>query len=127
MSQDRTTILLVDDNPANLLAYRAILNDLRQNILSANSGEEALRYLLEKDFSLVLLDVRMPGMDGFEVAELMRQRDRSMHTPILFLTAEDTDPASVERALSLGAIDYLSKPISPERLRSNVASVLGLV
>jgi CheY-like chemotaxis protein len=127
MSQDRATILLVDDNPANLLAYRAILSDLRQNILSANSGEEALRYLLEKDFSLVLLDVRMPGMDGFEVAELMRQRDRSMHTPILFLTAEDTDPASVERALSLGAIDYLSKPISPERLRSNVASVLGLV
>jgi CheY-like chemotaxis protein len=126
MSQDRATILLVDDNPANLLAYRAILNDLRQNILSANSGEEALRYLLEKDFSLVLLDVRMPGMDGFEVAELMRQRDRSMHTPILFLTAEDTDPASVERALSLGAIDYLAKPISPERLRSNVASVLGL-
>jgi CheY-like chemotaxis protein len=126
MSQDRVSILLVDDNPANLLAYRAILSDLNQNILSANSGEEALRFLLDKDFSLVLLDVRMPGMDGFEVAELMRQRERSMHTPILFLSGEDTDSLSMERALSLGAIDFLTKPISPERLRSNVAAVLGL-
>jgi CheY-like chemotaxis protein len=125
ISQPMTSILLVDDNPGNLLAYRTILSELNLPVLCASSGEEALRYLLDKDFALVILDVRMPGMDGFEVAEMMRQRDRSRNTPILFLSAEETDKAALQRAFDLGAIDYLVKPISSELLRSNVAKILG--
>src|SRR5574341_661660 len=120
------SILLVDDNPGNLLAFKAILADLRQAVMTAESGEEALRLLLHRDFALVVLDVRMPGMDGFEVAELIRSRDQSRDMPILFLTAYSKDEADIERGLALGAVDYLVKPISPDDLRAKVASILNL-
>src|SRR6266545_701870 len=83
----KVRILLVDDRPANLTALEAVLEDLSQDIVKATSGKEALRWLLKHDFAVILLDVRMPEMDGFETAALIRQRERSRHTPILFLTA----------------------------------------
>jgi PleD family two-component response regulator len=125
--QERASILIVDDSPGNLLAYRTILADLDQFILCASSGEEALRYLLETDFALVILDVKMPGMDGFEVAELMRQRERSSQTPILFLTGHEKDDTQMQQAYKLGAIDYLVKPIAPEVLRIRVANAINLL
>jgi CheY-like chemotaxis protein len=125
MQGDRPlSILLVDDNPGNLLAFKAILADLGQTVLTAQSGEEALRLLIQRDFALVVLDVRMPGMDGFEVAELIRSRERTKDTPILFLTAYHKDEADIERGLALGAVDYLVKPISPDDLRGKVANIL---
>ena len=89
-------ILLVDDQPANLLALRAILDDLGHNLVEARSGEEALQQLAENDFAVVLLDVQMHGLDGFETARLIRSREKSRHTPIIFLTAYDTDRLVVE-------------------------------
>ncbi len=119
------SILVVDDDQGNLLAFKSILVELGHNVMTAASGEQALRYLLERDFALVILDVRMPGMDGFEVGQLMRERDRTQHTPILFLTAYDREDWQVQRSHELGAADYLSKPISPEDFRSKVASILA--
>jgi CheY-like chemotaxis protein len=124
--EERPSILVVDDNQGSLLAYRTILNPLKLHVTSAKSGEEALHHLLNADFALVLLDVRMPGMDGFEVAELMRERDRSKETPILFLTAQDTDNAQIQRANDLGASGLLTKPIAPEDLLWEVAHILGI-
>src|SRR3954454_1494660 len=100
-------ILLVDDRPANLLALEAILSGPGLNLVRAHSGEEALRHLLRADFAVVLLDVQMPGMDGFETAGLVRGRERSRHTPIIFLTAHDSPDFPVARAYRLGAVDYL--------------------
>ena len=96
-SDDRVNILLVDDQPANLVALEAMLEDLGQNLVRAESGREALKRLLSDDFAVILLDVKMPEMDGFETAELIRQRDRSRHTPILFLTAGDTTQTQAVR------------------------------
>jgi len=120
-SEDRPKVLLVDDNPRNLLALEVTLNDLPLYLVQASSGPEALRKLLEEDFALILMDVRMPDMDGFEAAELIRQRPRSQHTPIIFLTAYAHDDVQVFKGYSLGAVDYLSKPIVPQVLRSKVA------
>src|SRR5262249_54800159 len=121
----KANILLVDDQPANLLALQAILEGLGQNLVTARSGEEALRLLLDQDFAVVLLDVWMHGLDGFETAKLIRSRDRSRHTPIIFLTAHDT-PLSAEEAYSLGAVDYLVKPLVPVILRAKVAGFIEL-
>jgi serine phosphatase RsbU (regulator of sigma subunit) len=117
----RPKVLIVDDNPRNLLALEVTLNDLPLNLVQASSGPEALRRLLEEDFALILMDVRMPEMDGFEAAELIRQRERSQHTPIIFLTAYAHDDVQVFKGYSLGAVDYLSKPIVPQVLRSKVS------
>jgi PAS domain S-box-containing protein len=119
--EPRANILLVDDTPANLLALEAVLADLGQNLVRAASGEEALRLAAEQDFQLVLLDVRMPGLSGFETAGRIRSRERSRHTPIIFLTAhaDDTFPAS--EAYKLGAVDYLVKPLVPEVVRAKAA------
>lgn len=122
----KVNVLLVDDHPANLLALEAILHSLGPNLVKANSGEEALRHLLTQDFVLILLDVQMPGMDGFETAELIRKRERSRYTPIIFLTAFSTSDNLVFRGYSLGAVDYLFKPISPEILTSKVAVFVDL-
>jgi serine phosphatase RsbU (regulator of sigma subunit) len=121
LSSARPNVLLVDDNPRNLLALDVTLNDLPLNLVTASSGTEALRRLLEDDFALILMDVRMPEMDGFETAELIRQRPRSQHTPIIFLTAYANDDLQVFKGYSLGAVDYLSKPIVPQVLRSKVS------
>jgi serine phosphatase RsbU (regulator of sigma subunit) len=114
-------VLLVDDQPSNLLTLEAILGDLQLGLVKAQSGTEALRCLLKDDFALILLDVRMPGMDGFEAATLIRQRRRCQHTPIIFLTAFDTDQVQMFKGYSLGAVDFLSKPLVPEVLRSKVS------
>jgi len=120
MTDERVNILLVDDQRSNLLALEAILGDLDLNLVSASSGTEALRHLLNMDFAVILLDVQMPELDGFETAELIRQRDRSRDTPIIFLTALSRSETNVFRGYELGAVDYIFKPFHAEVLRSKV-------
>jgi hypothetical protein len=125
-SAPKVNILLVDDHPENLIALEAILDKLGQNLVKANSGEEALRCLLQQDFAAILLDVQMPGMDGFETATLIRQRERSRNTPIIFLTAFSTNDTLVFKGYALGAVDYLLKPIDPVILTSKVSVFVDL-
>src|SRR5262245_7567320 len=124
-AERRTKILLVDDTPENLVSLEAALAGLGQEIVLAGSGKEALRYLLHDDFAAILLDVRMPEMDGFETAELIRSRPRSRQTPILFLTGYKNEE-HLFRGYDLGAVDFLFKPIVPEVLRSKVAVFVEL-
>ena len=125
-SAGKINILLVDDQPNNLLALEAVLNDPDYNLVKAHSGEEALRRLLRDEFALILLDVLMPGIDGFETAELIRQRERTRYMPIIFVTAIGHSDAHVARGYSAGAVDYLFKPLIPEVLRSKVAAFVEL-
>ena len=118
---DTPSVLLVDDRPENLLALAAVLEPLQVRLRTAGSGEEALKALLEEDFAVVLLDVQMPGMDGFETAKFIRGRERSRTTPIIFLTAVSTDIAQVARGYQAGAVDYVLKPFEPNMLRSKVS------
>ncbi|MFB2767937.1 response regulator [Pelatocladus sp. BLCC-F211] len=124
--EPKVNVLLVDDHPENLLALEAILDSLGQNLVRATSGAEALRNLLNQDFAVILLDVQMPDMDGFETAALIRQRERSRHTPIIFVTAFNTSDNMVFKGYSLGAVDYLFKPIEAEILKSKVAAFIDL-
>ena len=127
MQPDPTVnVLLVDDHPENLIALEAMLEGLHQNLVKAYSGEDALRRLLHQDFAVILLDVQMPGLDGFETATLIRERDRSRHTPIIFLTAFGNNEALRFKGYSLGAVDYLQKPIEPEILTSKVSVFVDL-
>ncbi|HEV3118423.1 MAG TPA: response regulator, partial [Gemmataceae bacterium] len=119
--EQKVNILLVDDQPANLLALAATLEGLGQNVVKARSGLECLRCLLDHDFAVILMDVKMPGMDGFETAALIRERARSQHTPIIFLTAYEKNEMQMFKGYSLGAVDYLYKPFVPEVLRAKVA------
>ena len=119
-------ILLVDDEPKSLYALQQLLSTLGQNLMIAQSGEEALRLALKNDFAVVLLDVRMPGIDGFETAKLIRSRERSKLTPIIFLTAAADEMASMFRGYEVGAVDYLMKPVVPEVLKSKVAVFVEL-
>lgn len=114
------SILMVDDEPANLLALEGILEPLGQRLVQAQSGTEALRHLLETDFAVILLDVRMPGMSGIEAAALIRSRPRSRSTPIIFLTGEEKSADAMFEGYSAGAVDYLMKPVVPAILRSKV-------
>jgi len=123
--QDPIRILLVDDNPDNLVSLEAALEGLGQELVLANSGMEALRHLLDYDFAAILLDVKMPEMDGFQTAELIRSRKRSRNTPILFLTGYKSDE-HLFRGYDLGAVDFLFKPIVPEVLRSKVGVFVEL-
>jgi serine phosphatase RsbU (regulator of sigma subunit)/CheY-like chemotaxis protein/anti-sigma regulatory factor (Ser/Thr protein kinase) len=118
---DTPSVLLVDDRPENLLALEAVLEPLNVRLYSAGSGEEALKALLAEDFAVVLLDVQMPGMDGFETARYIRGRERSRTTPIIFLTAVSTDVAQVAKGYEAGAVDYVLKPFEPNMLRSKVS------
>jgi len=118
-------ILLVDDTPENLLSLEAALEGLGQDLVLARSGTEALRHLLDNDFAAILLDVKMPDMDGFQTAELIRSRKRSRHTPILFLTGYKSEE-HLFRGYDLGAVDFLFKPIIPEILRSKVGVFVEL-
>ena len=122
---DSVKLLLVDDDSDNLLALQAILEPLGQELMLAPSGTDALRLCLENNFAAILLDVRMPGMDGFETAELIRSRKSSRHTPILFLTGYRSDE-QLFRGYDLGAVDFLFKPIVPEILQSKVAVFVEL-
>jgi two-component system, sensor histidine kinase and response regulator len=119
-------ILLVDDQPENLLSASAVLESLGQEIIRAESGREALRQLLDKDFAVIVLDVMMPEMDGFETAALIRQRERSRLTPIIFLTALGRSDDHMLRGYNLGAVDYMTKPFVPEILRSKVSVFVEL-
>jgi len=124
-AERKMKILLVDDIPENLVSLEAALGGLGEELVLAHSGKEALRRLLVDDYAAILLDVRMPEMDGFETAELIRSRPRSRHTPILFLTGYRNEE-HLFRGYDLGAVDFLFKPIVPEVLRSKVAVLVDL-
>ena len=119
-----SSILLVDDRPENLLALEASLEPLGRRLVSATSGEEALRHLLKEEFAVILLDVQMPGLDGFDVARMVKQREATRHVPILFLTAISKDRRHVFRGYESGAVDYIFKPIDADILRSKVSVFL---
>src|SRR6478672_2651345 len=125
MSDNKASILIVDDRPDKLLAIEAVLEDLGENIVRAYSGREALRHVLAQEFAVILLDVNMPGMDGFETASLIRQRKNSEHVPIIFITAFG-DEMLASRGYSLGAVDYILTPVVPEVLRSKVSVFVDL-
>ena len=122
----RQTILLVDDRPENIASLEALLDDGRRELLSATSGERALQLLLEHDVALVLLDVQMPGMSGYEVARLMRSNRKTRGVPIIFITAIERDEAAAIRGYQAGAIDYITKPVNSVVLQSKVALFLEL-
>jgi PAS domain S-box-containing protein len=119
-------ILIVDDRPENLLALEAILEPLGQSLVRAHSGDEALRLLLTHDFAMILLDVQMPGIDGFETARLIKSRERTKYIPIIFLTAISKDEEYVFEGYSVGAVDYMTKPFQPDILRSKVSVFVDL-
>jgi signal transduction histidine kinase/DNA-binding response OmpR family regulator len=122
----RVNVLLVDDQPNNLLALEAVLAGEGLNLVRAHSGEQALLRILDDDYAAILMDVQMPGLDGFDTAELIRERDRSRHTPIIFLTAFQSNETQVARGYTLGAVDFLAKPIIPAVLRAKVAVFVEL-
>jgi len=122
----RVGILLVDDFPENLIALRAVLEPLGQRLLSTESGEQALRVLLREDVAVILLDVRMAGMDGLETARIIRSRPRTRHIPIIFLTAEASDVSDISLAYATGAVDYVVKPFAPDVLRAKVSVFVEL-
>jgi CheY-like chemotaxis protein len=122
----KARILLVDDRPENLLALEAILSSLDQSLVRATSGEDALKALLAEDFAVILLDVQMPGMDGFETASHIKRRERTRDIPIIFLTAINREPQHAFRGYSAGAVDYLAKPFDPWVLRAKVAVFVEL-
>src|SRR5215213_5637495 len=115
----KVNVLLVDDKPEKLLSLEAVLEDLQQNVVRAYSGREALRALLNEDFAVILLDVNMPGMDGFETAQLIRQRKSTESVPIIFVTAFGDENHSA-RGYRLGAVDYIQTPVVPEVLKTKV-------
>jgi PAS domain S-box-containing protein len=125
-TDQRRRILLVDDEPANLLALEALLDGLGLALVKASSGAEALQHLLDQDFALILLDVRMKDMDGLQTAQLIRGRNRSRHTPIIFLTAFEESEFPIVQAYALGAVDYLIKPLKSEILRAKVSVFVEL-
>src|SRR5256714_5295726 len=119
-AEEKVNILLVDDQPNNLLALETILDEMGQNLVRADSGNRALKHLLDREFAVILLDVQMPDLDGFETATLIRERERSRDTPIIFLTAMERSETNVFRGYELGAVDYIFKPFHPDILRSKV-------
>ena len=120
MNEPQVNILMVDDEPANLIALIATLEGLGQNLVTATSGKEALRQVLEMDFAVILLDVQMPDLNGIETATIIRERERSRHIPIIFLTGVGQTDEMMFKGYSAGAVDYLLKPMVPEILRAKV-------
>lgn len=125
-SERDVAILVVDDDPRNLFAVRETLEELGAHLVLAKSGEEALKHLLRQDFALILLDVHMPGMDGYETAEMIRKRQKSRHIPIIFLTAINKDQVHIFRGYATGAVDYMFKPVDPHILKCKVAVFVEL-
>src|SRR6266571_564671 len=117
----KANILVVDDEPRSLVAMQQLLSGSDRNVVPVGSGKEALRQILKTQFAIVLLDIRMPEMDGFETAALIRKLRRSRHTPIVFLTAAADDAQSISRGYEVGAVDYIPKPVDPDILKSKVA------
>src|SRR2546428_2485864 len=126
--EEKINILLVDDRADKLLAVETVIAELGQNLVIARSGEEALRCMMHQDLALILMDVHMPGLDGFETAALIRQRKKFEHTPIIFLTATSTNDtqAHASRGYCLGAVDYLLAPVLPDVLRAKVSTFVEL-
>lgn len=124
--EKKVNILIVDDRPDKLLALQAILGSLNENLVIAKSGRDALRHLLHEDFAVILLDVNMPGLDGFDTAALIRQRARCEHVPILFITSMSDNENYISRGYSLGAVDFIVAPIAPEILRTKVSVFVDL-
>ena len=122
----RVNLLLVDDRPENLLALQAILEPLGQTLISAHSGDEALKQVLQHEFACILLDVQMPEMNGFDVAQIIKSREKSRYIPIIFLSAINKEDAYVFKGYSMGAVDYVFKPFNPDVLRSKVAVFVDL-
>jgi CheY-like chemotaxis protein len=120
------SILLVDDDPTKRFALKAVLNPLAETVVEASSGADALRQLLRQEFAVILLDVRMPVMDGFETAHLIRQRPRSELTPIIFVTALDQAETDMGRGYELGAVDFVFAPVVPAILRAKVGVFVDL-
>ena len=125
-ADEKVNILIVDDRPDKLLAHEILLEELNQNLVKATSGKEALRCLLKEDFAVILLDVNMPGMDGFETASMIRQRPRTETTPIIFISAVNDTENHVSRGYSLGAVDYILTPVVPEILRAKIMVFVDL-
>src|SRR3712207_239244 len=125
-TDEKVSILIVDDRPDKLLAHETLLAELNQNLVRARSGKEALRCLLQQEFAVILLDVNMPEMDGFETAKLIRQRPRNETTPIIFISAVNDTETHVSRGYSLGAVDYILTPVVPEILRAKIAVFVDL-
>ncbi|MFZ1996066.1 MAG: response regulator, partial [Solirubrobacteraceae bacterium] len=119
-------ILLVDDHKENLSALRAVLEPLGERLVSAESGEQALRALLREDIAVILLDVRMAGLDGLQTARIIRARPRTRHIPIIFLTAQVSEVEQIALAYASGAVDYVIKPFEPEILRAKVSVFVEL-
>ena len=126
MSDTRASILIVDDRPENLLALEAILDPLGHELIRANSGAEALKKLLVHDFAAILIDVQMPGMNGFETVEIIKSRERTRHIPVIFLTAISKEEQYVFKGYEVGAVDYMFKPLQPDVLRSKVSVFVDL-
>jgi CheY-like chemotaxis protein len=125
VGRPRAKILIVDDRQDKLLAFRSVLQDLTEDVFTASSGDDALRLVLEHEFAVILLDVNMPGMDGFETAALIRKRKKSAHTPIIFITAY-SDEMLIMQGYSLGAVDYIMSPVMPEILHTKVKVFVDL-
>ena len=125
-TNERASILLVDDMEDNLVALEAVLGSLNEPLVRARSGEEAMKALLRQHFALVLLDVRMPGMDGFETAANIKRLDQTKDVPIIFLTGAEDDSGYAFRGYATGAADYLTKPFDPWVLRAKVTVFLDL-
>ena len=125
-SKYKQNILLVDDRPENLMVLENILEDPGRNFLKAESGEDALRVLLKEDVSLILLDVQMPGIDGFETAALIRGTQRTKNIPIIFVTAISKEQKHIFKGYESGAVDYMFKPVEPEIVQSKVRIFLEL-
>jgi response regulator RpfG family c-di-GMP phosphodiesterase len=125
-TNERASILLVDDMEDNLIALEAVLGSLNEPLVRARSGEEAMKALLRQHFALVLLDVRMPGMDGFETAANIKRLDQTKDVPIIFLTGAEDDSGYAFRGYATGAADYLTKPFDPWVLRAKVTVFLDL-
>ncbi|HEY9473982.1 MAG TPA: response regulator [Mycobacteriales bacterium] len=123
---DTVNILIVDDRTENLVALEAILGSLDHNLVRARSGEDALRALLTHQFALILLDVSMPGMDGFETAARIKRREKTRDIPIIFLTGMSNEPNHAFRGYAVGAVDYLAKPFDPWVLRTKVSVFVDL-
>ena len=126
MSIFQAPILIVDDDPASTRAMEAVLKSLGSPLVTANSGEEALRRVLDDDFAAILMDVRMPGIDGFTTASMIRERKRSRYTPIIFLTAALEDMSTMFKGYRAGAVDFSTKPVIPDVLRSKLSVFVGL-
>lgn len=126
LAGERACVLIVDDNPAKLMALSHVVSDMNVDVVTATSGNKALFQLLKQNFAVILLDVRMPVMDGYETAQVIRSRPRSAYTPIIFVTAEDMDVKECIRGYELGAVDWMLSPIVPEILIAKIRAFTDL-